>query len=549
MLICWEYATTMNSNGQTGNTDFEVQHAILTKRYLCHVLFLVVSCLLVYSASLSHDFIPLQDDNAYIILNSSIRGFSLKNLQTAFTTFYAGNYAPLHIISYMLDYTVSGLKPSGYILTNIVLHIVNGLLFFHLLVRSKFTLVGASAAACIFLLHPVQVESVVWASERKTVLAMTFFLFAVHGYLNYIARSNTTVKTIQYLLSLFSFVMAVLSKSVVVILPAFLMIHDLAYRKTDHQWKWLKDKIPYIVIALICVALTIYSQDPGRDGGRTGFHGGSALATLFTMLPVLLKYLRMVFWPTGLSIYYGSIQVKTSFDEDVFLAGLVAVALFVFGMMIWRKKRELFCWYALFFVGLLPVSQIVPIVTLINDRYLYFPLLGGAAFIAGFIGSIHERFPLLRSALPVLATIAFITLSFLTYNQTKTWQNTQTLYRQVILTNPEQIDLKFLEDGFFLISEFNGLADVTQILLKNFPSSPEVLRFAGMVYNRSNDPLLARQYIEKAVSSNPRDIDLMFMLADNYKKTGNNREARKVYAAILSVSPDSQRAKDGLQGL
>lgn len=538
----------MSAKKQTSDPLCKPHQTGFTKKYWRHWLYLVVSCLFVYASSLSHDFIPLQDDNAYIILNSSIRGFSQENIKAAFSI-YAGNYAPVQIISYMLDYSISGLKPSGFILSNIILHIINGLLFYHLLVRSKFTPVSASAAACIFLLHPVQVESVVWASERKTVLAMMFFLCAMHSYLNYIVQFTKSGKRFQYLLSLFSFVLAVLSKSVVVILPAALMVHDLAYRKMDRQEQWLKDKIPFILVALIGATITIYSQDPGRDGGRTGFHGGSALATLFTMLPVLVKYIRMIFWPTDLSIYYGSIQIKTSFDEDVFLGGFIAVILFVFGIVLWRKKRELFCWYTLFFVGLLPVSQIIPIVTLINDRYLYFPLLGGAAFIVGCINWFHEKFPRLRTAVSGLGVFVFISISLLTYNQTKTWQNTLTLYQRVINTNPDQIDMKFLEDGYFLYSEFNGLADATQTLLKNFPSSPEVLKFAGMVYNRSHDPLLARQYLEKAVSSNPRDIDLMFMLADNYKKTGNNREAGKVYAAILSVNPDSQRAKDGLQGL
>lgn len=509
------------------------------------MLFLVVSCLIVYTSSRSHEFIPLHDDNAYIIFNSNVRGFSLENIKGAFTI-YAGNFAPLHIISYMLDYTVSGLKPSGVILTNIILHITNGLLFYHLLVRSKFTPTSAFAAAFIFLLHPVQVESVVWASERKTVLAMMFFLLAVHSYLNFTARTSKQGKTAQYLLSLFSFALALLSKPVVVILPATLMIHDFAYRKSDHKWQWIKDKTPYILLALIGVAVTIYSQDPVRDGGRTGFHGGSALTTIFTMLPVLIKYLRMIFWPTQLSVYYGSIQVKPLFDEDVFWAGLAVSVLCVFGVILWQKKRNLFCWYALFFIGLLPVSQIVPIVTLINDRYLYFPMLGGAAFIIGCVSMANERFPQIRAAVAALAVTLFFTLSILTYKQTKTWQNTLTLYQQVITTNPDQIDLKFLEDGYFLVSDLKGLTKVTETLLKNFPFSPEVLKFAGKVFNRVDNPLLARPHLEKAVSANPQDISLMFLLAENYRKTGNRREAGKVYEKILTVNPASKRAEKGL---
>lgn len=516
-----------------------------SKEQCYHALFLVASCLLVYASSLSHDFIPLQDDNAYIIYNSSIRGFSLVNLQAAFTSFYAGNYAPVQMVSYMLDYSISGEKPAGFILTNIILHSCNGLMFYGLLVRSRFTPVCAAAAAGIFLLHPVQVESVVWVSERKNVLAMMFFLFAIHCYLNYLTQVRNG-RTTQYLLSLVSFILALLSKSVVVILPLVLLVYDLAYRERDRHRQWLKDKIPYIFIALIGVSLTIYSQDPGRDGGRAAFHGGSALATFFTMLPVLMKYLRNIFCPTDLSIYYGSLKAKASLDEEVFLTGLFAVALLACGVVLWRKNRELCCWYALFFVGLLPVSQIVPIVTLINDRYLYFPMLGGAAFISGCASLLLTRIPRSRTVVTLLAGGLFVTLSVLTYRQTKTWQNTQTLYRQVIRTNPEQIDLKFLEDGYFLVSELNGLANAAKTLLNNFPASPEVLKFAAKVYNRYDDPLQGRPYLEQAVQANQRDIDLLFLLAENYQKTGNSREAGKVYTKILELNPESQRAKEGL---
>lgn len=509
-------------------------------------MFLLVSCLLVYASSLSHDFIPLQDDNAYVIYNSSIRGFSPANIRAAFTSFYAGNYAPVQIISYMLDYSIHGEKPAGFILTNILLHCCNGLLFYQLLVRSRFTPVCAAAAAGIFLLHPVQVESVVWVSERKNVLAMLFFLLAIHCYRNYLTPSGKSGRTLQYLLSLGTFVLALLSKSVVVILPAVLLVYDLAYRKRDRHGQWLKDKIPYILIALAGVAITIYSQDPGRDGGRAAFHGGSALATFFTMLPVLLKYLRMIFYPADLSIYYGSIKAKPSLDEEVFLAGLAAVALLAWGVVLWRKDRKLCCWYALFFVGLLPVSQIVPIVTLINDRYLYFPMLGGAAFISGYAGPLLARIPRSSAVVTLLAGGLFITLSFLTYQQTKTWQNTQTLYRQVIRTNPEQIDLKFLEDGYFLISELNGLTDATKTLLNNFPASPEVLKFAAKVYNRYDEPLLARPYLEQAAAANQGDSELLFLLADNYRKTGSTGKAAEVYAKILVLNPVSEQAKKGL---
>jgi len=509
-------------------------------QHATQVAVLIISCLLVYAQVYTHNFIPFHDDNTYIVFNTSIAGLSLTHIKTAFSTIYAGNYAPLQIISYMLNHALSGLKPAGFLLTNVALHIANGLLLQRLLIRNNFPSLGATAAAAIFLLHPVQVEAVAWASERKTVLAMFFFLLALHSYQSYLAQEQQWDKARWYGTSLLCFVLALLSKSVVVILPATLIVYDLAYRQGNRRLSWLPDKLPFILLALAGVALTIYTQDPLRSGGRADFHGGSPLATLLTMLPVLSKYLHLVFWPTDLSIYYGGIQVKTAFDETVFRGGMLALALAAGGLVLWRAQKVLFCWYAFFFIGLLPVSQIIPIVTLINDRYLYFPLLGAAPFIVGSMLLLVGKLPRLKTLCPLVAIAIGLTLAILTFRQVGTWQNTLTLYRQVVRTNPEQIDLKFLEDSYFLASDLNGLLEITPILLKNFPNAPAVQKFAGVVYSRTDEPLRARPFLERAAIAAPQDRGLLSLLAENYRKTGEDDQARRIYERIMVI--DSNEA-------
>lgn len=506
-------------------------------------LLLVTSCLIVYLPSIRHDFIPLYDDTPYVLCNPSAQGISLANIKAAFTGFYCGNYAPFHIISYMFNYVISGLNPSGYILTNILIHTVNGLLVYFLFLRSSFTPRYACLASYIFLLHPVQVESVVWISERKTVLSMLFFLAAMHFHLNYFRGKSGT----NYILSILSFVSALLSKSTAVVLPLYLICYDTAYRKSEKQSQKLKDKIPFIIIAVAGACITLYSQDSSRFGGRTTYHGGSPLATFFTMLPVLVKYIKMIFYPIGLTVYYGNISAKSFFDEDVFLAGLAAISLLAFGVYLFRRNKELFCWYAVFFVGLLPVSQIVPIVTLINDRYLYFPMVGAAGFCVAVIRLINEQYVKTRKWFAVISVILCLTLSWLTYLQTKTWQNTFTLYRQIIFQNNEHIDYNILQDQNLLQTDVKGLLEVSDRLLKNFPSSPEVLKFASRVYVRANNLYAAQQCLEKLIVVAPSDMESLILLASVYKMTEQLPAAKKVYENILLLNPGSEAAKRGLK--
>lgn len=510
---------------------------------------LLFSCLAVYLPSLGHDFVPLWDDAMYVQSNAAVRGFSLEHLKIAFTRNYAGNYAPLQIISYMFDYTLWGLKPAGFIFTNVVLHAINGLLFYGLLVRSRFVPITACAAACIFLFHPVQVESVVWVSQRKSVLAMTFFLFSFHEYLIYRDSEVPKMAIRHYLLSLVCFILALLAKSVVVVLPVVLMVHDLSSATRVKYPLWLRDKIPFAVIALCAAVLTFYSQDSLQLGGRREFHGGTPLATFYTMLPVLLKYIELLFWPAGLSPRY-DIPIRTGLDEVVLLSGVVALVLVGIGVWLYRCRRELFSWYALFFVGLLPVSQIVPIVTLMNDRYLYFPMLGGAAFVCLGADVLIRKQYRWRALLVFISCGLLMILPLLAFKQSRTWQNTLTLWQQVVKHNPNLFDARlYLAEEYYRRGDSDGALGTSLRTLELFPHEPAALKMAGIAYNSKGDIQKAGEYLLRAVVASPRDIELLFMLADNYRATGKKQEALGVYRAVLILNPGSERALRGLADL
>ena len=406
--------------------------------YLPLLLLAAVSTAL-FLPALGHHFLINWDDNQYLVGNPAAHGLAIENIKAAFTTNFVGNYAPLHIISYMVDYEVWGLRASGFILTNILLHAANGIFFYLLLKRIAGEKVWAFFASLIFLAHPVQVESVVWISQRKNVLAMLFFLISFYLYVLY-KEKEMQPRIGLYLASLASFALSLLSKSVAVVAPVAFLLYDICYLNNRSIRSLLADKVPFLLIAGLFGIVAVQSHSAQLQGGVTSYHGGSFFATVLTMLPVLVRYLTKVFWPADLSAYY-DLPIKTSVDFEVAGAALIVALLFLVGIVTYRRKREMFFWFVTFFLFLLPVSQIIPIVTLMNDRYLYFPMLGATVFLgmALFrdVGWVELR--ALWKYIPAVSfsILAVAACSAATLHRIPVWKNSFTLWSDAIKKSPD----------------------------------------------------------------------------------------------------------------
>ena len=416
------------------------------RQWLPPALLAVVS-ICIFWPSMGHEFLINWDDLQYVTDNPVIQGFTPQHIKDAFSKIFVGNYAPLHIISYMLDFHIWGLRSSGFIMTNILLHTANGLLFYQLLNRMAAGYLWPFFAALLFLLHPVQVESVVWISQRKNVLAMFFFLASFLAYLRY-RDSGRMHRGIFYLLSLFAFCLSMLSKSAAVILPAALLLHDHCFIKKQDLKQLLLDKIPYIVISAVFAAVAIQSHSAQTLGGGTSYHGGTPFSTFLTMLPIIISYLRMIVWPSGLSAFYDP-PIKTEIDLHVAGAAILCIVMVAAGTYLYRHRRGSFFWFALFFIGLLPVLQIVPIVTLMNDRYLYFPMLGAAPLLAFSVLdnlSWSDLSTGIRSkALTVACILALALLAVATSRRIPVWHDSYSLWKDTVTRAP---NVPLVHDGF-----------------------------------------------------------------------------------------------------
>lgn len=387
---------------------------------------------------MGHEFLTGWDDPTYVTKNEAIRGINVEHIRTAFTTYYVGNYAPMQILSYMLDYSLWGMKASGFLFTNIFFHAASGIMLYLILARIYRQRVWIFLAALLFLLHPVQVESVVWISQRKNVLAMFFFLFSWYGYIVY-SESKGNRARVAYCASLATFSIALLAKSVTVILPLVLLLHNLCFRERLQRQGFLTRLIPYTVIAGAVALLALQSQSPEFDGGRVhAYYGGSLLNTAFTMLPVLARYLGMLLFPIHLSAWYDP-PIRSDIDMSVALSGLMLIALVGAGAVLWQRKRDLCFWYILFFIGLIPVSQIVPLTTLMNDRYLYFPMLGAAPFVCALLlpsATTAVLPPGRQLAMAAVLTIAVMLCAVATLYRSTVWKDSVTLWRDTVVKAP-----------------------------------------------------------------------------------------------------------------
>ncbi len=393
-------------------------------------LILFLTTLVLYAVTAGFDFQIGWDDYHYILGNDVITSVSIRNIREAFTGYFVGNYAPVHILSYMLDHALWGVNPAVYHMENVILHAFNGVLFYCLLRRSSLSELESAAAAWIFLAHPVQVETVAWIAQRKNLLAMAFFLIAFLYYENY----RRTGKHIPYLLAVGSMAAAVLSKSIAVIFPLSVFLYDLTmpqHRARTRQTRIL-DLLPFVLVAAAAALMAITSQSLDNGGGRRQYHGGSPAATFFTMVPVLLSYIKDCMWPFGLSPSYET-PIRVAPDL-VFAAAFGTLALAVYGgIKLYRRKRELFFWYGLSFICLIPVLQIIPLITLKNDRYLYFPLLGFAVIVvkvAGIIMAYTGDRDISWRKYPVYFIL--LLLPFLSFRQSLIWKDDISLWKHAV---------------------------------------------------------------------------------------------------------------------
>jgi Flp pilus assembly protein TadD len=319
---------------------------------------------------------------------------------------------------------------------------------------------------------------------------------------------------------------------------------------------------PYIAASAAFAILTIVSQSRELQGGRVDWHGGGPLATFFTMVPVMATYVRMVFWPSGLSAIYDPVIRESFLDATVLLSLLLIVT--VLGGMIfwWRKfpKTVFWGWFGVIMIA--PVCQVVPIITLINDRYLYFPFAGIAVAIALGGSQLFERFSARAapaSLFRFLCAAVIIALAAASANRAEIWSDPQLFWADTVSKAPGHPFARFgLGSLYSEIGKDEEAAREYETLLslpglRSLPPTigvvPETHARLGVFYALNGEPDRGVAHLRRAVSLCPDCIshrrDLGFALAS----AREFREARDVLEGIVKLDPRDITALCFMSGL
>jgi tetratricopeptide (TPR) repeat protein len=494
----------------------------------------------VYGRVVGCSFQTHWDDNVYILNNVASQGFSWEHIRAVFSigTNKIGQYNPLSLLSFMLDYSLWGLNPAGYHLTNIIIHTLNGLLVYRLLLRLHGERLIALVAAAIFLLHPVQVESVAWIAERKGLLSLFFLLISWEGYCHYREREKGG-GGVSYALSLLAFMFSLMAKTAGVVLPLLLLAYDWCFVKGERRIRLL-DKIPFFIASGVFSAIEIYSETPDHGGSLVGYHGGSPLATLYTMLPVFCRYLRLLLWPTGLNIEHMPPVYQTLELKVVAAALLLAVLLFA-AVRLYRVDRRLVFWVMFFWIGLLPVSQIVPIFLLMYEHYLYMPIIGAAVLTGAGAVFIRERVGAKWSRLlyGVLA-LWLLVLSVLSFQRVAVWKDTLTLFSDAAQKSPQSYRVwERLGEVHFSLGNTTAARLALEQSLSIKPDNVIVLWGLGKIYNEAGELEKGYEYSQRLIAKDPAFAPGWETLGDNYRGRGNDRKAEEMYKKALAVQPNA----------
>ena len=421
---------------------------------------LVLAVVIVFAHGLYNEFVQW-DDPINLIDNKNFRGLGWTQIRWMLTTTLMGHYIPLTWLTFGLDYTLWGMESAGYHFTNLVLHCTNVVLFFLLALRLLSRALpwattlelraGAALAALFFGIHPLRAESVAWATERRDVLSGLMFLTCILCYVSAADRDGWTRRR-RLAASVTFFVLALLSKSITMTLPLALLILDVyplrRLRLAPADWlrgpgrRVLLEKIPFLIVALIGARVSYWAV------ARHEFFTSAVeypLAARITMaLYSVCFYIGKTALPLGLSALYELPATIHPLDGPFLLAGLATCLITVSLIGLWRRWPAGGAAYAYYVIVIAPVGGLVHAGhQLAHDRYSYLSCLG-FALLAGalpaMLGRARERGEInpRLGRLAMTAIMAWvIVLGALTWDQVRVWRNTESLWLNAAMAEPE----------------------------------------------------------------------------------------------------------------
>lgn len=582
-------------------------------RHMPIIIGLLLTTVLPYWQVHNHDFISY-DDPTYITQNKDVqKGLTLDGIIWAFTTGHASNWHPLTWISHMLDCQLFGLNAWGHHLMSLFFHIMNTVLLFLVLRRMTGLPAGGSLmlhsfsdgarfgpqacavwqsafVAALFALHPLHVESVAWAAERKDVLSTSFWFLTMFAYVHYVEKPETK----RYVLVLILFALGLMAKPMLVTLPFVLLLLDYwplgryqgvtagdvnkrqmskiftsrSGRSLLFRLVW--EKIPMFGLVAASSAVTFVVQE--KSGAMATLEGVPFGARIGNAAIAYIRYIEKMVWPSDLAVFYPHPGYALSMWQVVIASlALVSVTVLVIRRLPYSPYLPIgWLWY---------LGTLVPVIGLVHvggqsmaDRYTYIPLIGLFIIIAWGIPDFLKRWPHRVATQALLGSTVLVAYAILTWQQVGYWRDSTTLFDHAIKSTAENW-VAHLHMGLALdaqgktvdairrFSEAVRIKPKNEVMQNNLGASlwkqgryeealthcAEALRLKpdyadahnnmGMILGRQGRMDEALTHFKEAIRINPSLGDAHYNLGLTLAREGRLEEAIAAYREALRINP------------
>ena len=479
-------------------------------------IFLAAIVWLVFGQTVHYDFVNY-DDELYVFGNPAVTGgLGLDGVKWAFTHIVAANWHPLTMLSHMLDCQLYGLNASGHHLTNVLLHTASVIVLFLVLRQMTGKLWRSAMVAAMFAVHPLRAESVAWVAERKDVLSGLFFMLTLWAYAGYARRPFTLGR---YLWVMILFMLALLSKPMVVTLPFVLLLLDYwplgrfqltTLRATLHALRPLVlEKILLFLLAAVMSVVTFISQ----QDNRAVLENLPVARWLSNVIVSYGVYVWEMIWPQNLAAFYPLTPVVPIWQ----MVGAGALLLIVTVLAIRAARRQeymLVGW--LWYLGML-----VPVIGLVQvgfqshaDLYTYLPQIGLYLLLTWAVADWCVCWRHRRVVLGGVSTVILIVLIFCARAQASYWRTSESLWTHTLACTSDNFVAQNNLGNALLLMGRNGEAMVHfQQALQIKPRYATAHYNLGNLFHRMGRDDEAMVHLQQALQLNPRSLKIQSDLA------------------------------------
>ncbi len=521
------------------------------KRSVILCLLLVVTVLGVYNPVIRHPFVNFDDDR-YIVNNPQVQaGLSWHTVVWAFTTTSQANWHPLTWLSHALDCQLYHLNPAGHHYTNVLLHAVNVVLLFLLLQWTTGFTWRSFMVAALFALHPINVESVAWISERKNLLSMLFFLLALWAYGWYARKPGVW----RYCAVAGLFAYGLMAKPQIITFPFVLLLWDywplgrmFSQEKQGRPFWWLvREKIPLLALSAASAIITMKAQRAG--GAVRAITEFSLSVRLQNALVAYVRYVGKALWPTRLAPLYPHPGNSLPALQVAAACGfLLAVSALVWAG---RRRRYLLVGWCWFLGTLVPMIGLVQVgEAAMADRYAYGSFIGLFLMACWGLPDWSERRNVSARWWVLPAGAALFALALLTGKQLSYWQDNVTLWTHTLqVTTNNYIAEDNLGGALIEKGQFDHAMPYFEAAVKINPRDPVGnLDIATHEQQAGDVPQAIDLYLKVLGMTNDAALraNTFTNLGAAYRSSGDLNRAEASYRTALNLDPDNDRAAAAL---